>query len=73
MLPGLWKTLRQGGAGSATVIYPNLLPYLSHIPQDVIGDGTQFYTELFNNIKTGSVIKQMYFYLKTWRMPTLEI
>ncbi|XP_071800460.1 E3 ubiquitin-protein ligase listerin-like isoform X2 [Asterias amurensis] len=53
VLPKLWVMLRNGGSGSATVIYPNLLPLLSHIPAEVIGTGVEFYQELFGNLKEG--------------------
>ncbi|XP_077977369.1 E3 ubiquitin-protein ligase listerin-like isoform X1 [Glandiceps talaboti] len=52
-LPKLWVIFRNAGNGSATVIYPNLLPLLSKIPVDVIGQGIGFYNEFFTNMKTG--------------------
>ncbi|XP_038059128.1 E3 ubiquitin-protein ligase listerin-like [Patiria miniata] len=53
VLPKLWAMLRAGGNGSATVIHPNLLPLLSHVPSDVTGSGVMFYREFFGNIKEG--------------------
>ena len=53
VFPRLWSMLRSGGHGNASVIYPNLLPLLSKIPDDVIGSDVTFYQELFNNMRTG--------------------
>ncbi|XP_017770844.1 PREDICTED: E3 ubiquitin-protein ligase listerin [Nicrophorus vespilloides] len=50
-LPKLWKVLRQGGQGNATVIYPNLLPLLSHLPPNL--DIESFYNNYFNNMRIG--------------------
>ncbi|XP_078698353.1 E3 ubiquitin-protein ligase listerin-like isoform X4 [Branchiostoma floridae x Branchiostoma belcheri] len=53
VLPKLWVVLRTAGKGSGTAIFPNILPLLSKVPADVIGAGTGFYQEFFNNIKMG--------------------
>ncbi|XP_064473066.1 E3 ubiquitin-protein ligase listerin-like [Ornithodoros turicata] len=53
VLPQLWRVLKGGGFGSATHVYPNLLPFLSLIPADVIGDGAGFYEAFFANIREG--------------------
>ena len=53
VLPKLWVLLRQGGGGSASTVYPNLLPFLSRLPAEIIGPGTAFYKEFFTNMKDG--------------------
>ncbi|XP_072022304.1 E3 ubiquitin-protein ligase listerin-like [Amphiura filiformis] len=53
VLPKLWSFLRNGGHGYAATIFPSLLPFLSKIPADVIGDGVAFYGEFFGHLKTG--------------------
>ena len=35
VLPKLWSVLKNGGSGCATVIFPNLLPFLSKVPSEV--------------------------------------
>lgn len=35
VLPKLWSVLKDGGSGNATVIFPNLLPFLSKVPSEV--------------------------------------
>ena len=51
--PKLWSLLQQGGGGSATAIYPSMLPLLSQIPEDVIGEHLKFYQEFFRNFREG--------------------
>ena len=53
MFPKLWTMMKQGGNGCAYLIYSNLLPFLSKIPDDVIGDGFGFYKEWFGNMTSG--------------------
>ncbi|XP_072018345.1 LOW QUALITY PROTEIN: E3 ubiquitin-protein ligase listerin-like [Amphiura filiformis] len=53
VLPKLWSFLRSNGHGYAATIFPSLLPFLSKIPADVIGDGVAFYGEFFGHLKTG--------------------
>ncbi len=53
VLPRLWSLLKSGGNGSAHIIYPNLLPFLSKIPTDVTRDGLGFYKEWFDNMLVG--------------------
>lgn len=54
LLPKLWKTLKNGGDGNAETIYPHLLPLLSKLNKDVLGDKIlPFYRNFFENIDTG--------------------
>ncbi|PFX16827.1 E3 ubiquitin-protein ligase listerin, partial [Stylophora pistillata] len=53
VLPKLWSVLKNGGNGCATMIFPNLLPFLSKLPSEVIGSGVGFYREFFTNIQEG--------------------
>ncbi|XP_018571354.1 E3 ubiquitin-protein ligase listerin isoform X2 [Anoplophora glabripennis] len=51
--PKLWKILKQGGQGNASVIYPNLLPLISHLPATVDENAQQFYNTFFENLRLG--------------------
>ncbi|EEC09590.1 conserved hypothetical protein [Ixodes scapularis] len=53
VLPQLWRVLKNGGFGSAVHIHPNLLPFLSLIPQDVMGDTVEFYRVFFDAFREG--------------------
>lgn len=53
VLPQLWKVLKNGGFGSAVHIYPNLLPFLSLVPAEVVGAGVQFYKLFFDSFREG--------------------
>lgn len=53
VLPKFWDVLRNGGSGCASVIFPNLLPFLSKVPAEVVGSGLGFYQDLFNNLQEG--------------------
>lgn len=54
LLPKLWKILKTGGDGNAGAIYPHLLPLLSKLNKDILGDKTlSFYRNFFENIDTG--------------------
>lgn len=50
-MPKLWKILREGGQGSASVIYRNFLPLISHLPSDI--DFSSFYSNFFENMRVG--------------------
>nr|XP_023024069.1 E3 ubiquitin-protein ligase listerin [Leptinotarsa decemlineata] len=52
-LPKLWKILKQGGRGNATVIYPSLLPMISHLPPSVDENLSLFYDSFFGNLCSG--------------------
>lgn len=53
VLPQLWKVLKNGGFGSAVHIYPNLLPFLSLVPAEVVGVGVHFYKLFFDSFREG--------------------
>ncbi|XP_018410868.1 PREDICTED: E3 ubiquitin-protein ligase listerin [Nanorana parkeri] len=53
VLPKLWTVLREGGRGLATVIFPNLLPFLSRIPCDISSPRLDFYNTLFESLIQG--------------------
>lgn len=53
VLPQLWRVLKNGGFGSAVHIHPNLLPFLSLIPQEVMGDAVEFYRVFFDAFREG--------------------
>ena len=66
VLPNLWSLLRSPSGGSAAIVGPNLLPFLSKVPSSVLGEGIDFYVELFNNLKAG----YEYIYIKLFQMPS---
>lgn len=51
VLPKLWKVLKEAGQGSASVIYPNLLPLISHIPANI--DAKTLYSNFFEYCRIG--------------------
>lgn len=54
LLPKIWKVLKAGGFGSASVIYPHFLPLLAKLNATVLGDKLQpFYTDFFQNLNIG--------------------
>ncbi|CAG9858317.1 unnamed protein product [Phyllotreta striolata] len=53
-LPKLWKILKQGGQGNASVIYPSLLPLISYLPPTIEETVPQFYSLFFENLWLGS-------------------
>lgn len=55
LLPKLWKVLKTGGAGSAAVIHPHLLPLLSQLNAAALGPDKilTFYTDFFTYLHTG--------------------
>ncbi|KAJ7383932.1 listerin E3 ubiquitin protein ligase 1 [Desmophyllum pertusum] len=53
VLPKLWSVLKNGGSGCASIIFPNLLPFLSKVPSEVIGSGVGFYQEFFISLQEG--------------------
>lgn len=52
MLPKLWIVLRDGGHGNASIIHPNLLPFVSQINLHV-KDGEDFYQKFFDHLRAG--------------------
>ncbi|XP_024938302.1 uncharacterized protein LOC107265048 isoform X2 [Cephus cinctus] len=58
VLPKLWRVLRNGGQCCATVVYPNLLPFLSQFPKlNVLK--TSLYTNFFDNMREGFSAKSV--------------
>lgn len=53
VLPKLWTVLREGGRGLATVIFPNLLPFISKVPYDITSPRLDFYNTLFESLIQG--------------------
>ncbi|CAN2387615.1 Listerin E3 ubiquitin protein ligase 1 [Pristimantis euphronides] len=53
VLPKLWTVLREGGRGLATVIFPNLLPFISKVPSETTQPRTDFYNTLFDSLIQG--------------------
>ncbi|XP_044298639.1 E3 ubiquitin-protein ligase listerin [Varanus komodoensis] len=53
VLPKLWALLREGGRGLATIIYPNLLPFISKIPHSMTEPKLEFLTVFFTSIIQG--------------------
>lgn len=49
--PKLWKTLKSGGYGCATTIFPNLLPLISKLETILQDKSNKFYVDFFDNIK----------------------
>ncbi|XP_063699534.1 E3 ubiquitin-protein ligase listerin [Culicoides brevitarsis] len=52
-LPKLFKLLKNGGNGNAVAIYPHLLPLVSQLNPEFLGDMTEFYRNFFISIKEG--------------------
>ncbi|KAM9245484.1 E3 ubiquitin-protein ligase listerin [Leptosomus discolor] len=53
VLPKLWTVLREGGRGLATVIYPNLLPFISKVPPGVAEPKLEYFRTFFSSIIQG--------------------
>ncbi|KAI1242343.1 hypothetical protein IHE44_0005877 [Lamprotornis superbus] len=53
VLPKLWTVLREGGRGLATVIYPNLLPFISKVPPDVVEPKLEYFRVFFSSVIQG--------------------
>lgn len=52
LLPQLKIILSEGGRGNASVIFPNLLPLISKIPE-FLDNTLEFYHDIFKKILTG--------------------
>ena len=48
--PKLWKLLGAGCHGNISIVYPSLLPLLSHVTPQVAGEGNGFYAQFFDSI-----------------------
>lgn len=53
VLPKLWTVLQEGGRGLATVIYPNILPFISKVPHNVADPKLNYSTTFFTSIIKG--------------------
>jgi len=53
VFPKLWSLLRDGGRGCAAATFYSLLPFISKVPQEHMGDGIWFCEQLFESLKTG--------------------
>uniref|UniRef100_A0A8C0BHX6 E3 ubiquitin-protein ligase listerin n=1 Tax=Buteo japonicus TaxID=224669 RepID=A0A8C0BHX6_9AVES len=53
VLPKLWTVLREGGRGLATVIYPNLLPFISKVPPGIAEPKLEYFRTFFSSIIQG--------------------
>ncbi|XP_062478134.1 E3 ubiquitin-protein ligase listerin [Pezoporus occidentalis] len=53
VLPKLWAVLREGGRGLATVIYPNLLPFISKVPPGIAEPKLEYFRTFFSSIIQG--------------------
>ncbi|XP_060090344.1 E3 ubiquitin-protein ligase listerin isoform X2 [Heteronotia binoei] len=53
VLPKLWIVLQDGGRGLATIIYPNLLPFISKVPHDITEPKLDFTRTFFTFIIQG--------------------
>ncbi|XP_049597872.1 E3 ubiquitin-protein ligase listerin [Syngnathus scovelli] len=52
-LPKLWSLLKDGGKGMAKALHPNLMPFLSKLPQQVTDPALEFYTAFFTSLILG--------------------
>ncbi|XP_076317410.1 E3 ubiquitin-protein ligase listerin [Tachypleus tridentatus] len=59
VLPHLWTLLKEGGKGNADKIFCNLLPFLSKIPENVIGVDCTFYELFFGNMRKGLSLEKV--------------
>ncbi|NXT79473.1 LTN1 ligase, partial [Zapornia atra] len=53
VLPKLWTVLREGGRGLATVIYPNLLPFISKVPPGITEPKLEYFRTFFSTLIKG--------------------
>ncbi|MBN3302917.1 LTN1 ligase, partial [Amia calva] len=53
VMPKLWSLLKEGGRGLATVLHPNLLPFISKLPDEVTDPKLEFYNTFFTSIILG--------------------
>ncbi|KAK5649826.1 hypothetical protein RI129_000855 [Pyrocoelia pectoralis] len=60
--PKLWKLLKEGGFGNACVIFPNLLPLISHLPPNTDPNSTfcLFFEHMFKGMKHQSSTRSRY-------------
>ncbi|KAK0182335.1 hypothetical protein PV327_000484 [Microctonus hyperodae] len=56
-LPKLWRVLRSGGQGCASVVYPSLLPFISQFPRFNVDDKKNLFIQFFDNMRDGFNVK----------------
>jgi len=59
VLPKLWKVLREGADGNASLVFPNLLLFLSKIPTTQLTDKNTFYKKFFENLRSGLKVRNV--------------
>ncbi|XP_060079662.1 E3 ubiquitin-protein ligase listerin-like [Ylistrum balloti] len=69
--PKLRSALENGFYGNMTLIGPNLLPFLSKVPADILGADKRFYTQFFSYITSG-LGKALYSYVISDSAPVLK-
>lgn len=58
VLPKLWRVLQSGGQCCAGIVYPNLLPFVSHFPKLSININ-DLYMNFFDNMRQGFFAKSV--------------
>lgn len=58
VLPKLWRVLRSGGQCCASIVYPNLLPFVSQFPKLSVNTD-QLYVNFFDNMRQGFSVKSV--------------
>lgn len=58
VLPKLWRVLRSGGQCCASIVYPNLLPFVSQFPKFSVNTD-QLYVNFFDNMRQGFSVKSV--------------
>ncbi|XP_043265520.1 E3 ubiquitin-protein ligase listerin [Colletes gigas] len=58
VLPKLWRVLRSGGQCCASIVYPNLLPFISQFPKLNV-DAYNLYINFFDNMRQGFSVKNV--------------
>lgn len=74
VLPRLWEFLKNGAFGSGIITYPSLLPLVSFIPTEKIGDifFKQFLQNLWEGLKSDNISKHSVFPLIASYMECLQ-
>lgn len=58
VLPKLWRVLQSGGQCCASIVYPNLLPFISQFPKFNV-DINNLYMNFFHNMRQGFSAKSV--------------
>ncbi|XP_075215935.1 E3 ubiquitin-protein ligase listerin [Lycorma delicatula] len=59
VFPKLWRILKEGGIGSASSIFPHILPLLSKIPSNLIPNKQVFYSRFFSSLQEGLKLRHI--------------